>query len=176
MPRRDIDDPNATRATGRSAVTGKATTKAAKSGRVTIGKTAARGRSPTRARRGAATPVTITVSSAAEAGYSTGGTVARVIDALGNNVVADLLGVARSQPSRWRSGQERLSPESRKRISDLDHVLDRLLLELHPDQAGLWLTGPNAHLGGARPVDVLELRGAAAVLPAIDALAAGAFS
>lgn len=84
--------------------------------------------------------------------------------------------MARSQPSRWRSGQERLSPESRKRISDLDHVLDRLLLELHPEQAGVWLTGSNAHLGGARPVDVLELGGAAAVLPAIDALAAGAFA
>jgi uncharacterized protein (DUF2384 family) len=99
-----------------------------------------------------------------------------VVDALGNNVVADILGVARSQPSRWRSGQERLSPENRKRISDLDHVLDRLLLELYPDQAGLWLTGPNPHLAGARPLDVLELRGAAAVLPAIDALAAGAFA
>jgi uncharacterized protein (DUF2384 family) len=129
-----------------------------------------------RARRRAAAPATITVSSTAAAGYAADAPVARVVEALGNNVVADLLGVARSQPSRWRSGEERLSPESRKRVSDLDHVLDRLLLELHPDQAGLWLTGPNPHLGGARPVDVLELRGAAAVLPAIDALAAGAFA
>jgi uncharacterized protein (DUF2384 family) len=128
------------------------------------------------ARRGRAAPLTITVSAGAEAGYAAAGPVARVVDALGNNVVADLLGVARSQPSRWRSGRERLSPENRRRISDLDHVLDRLLLELHPDQAGLWLTGANPHLAGARPVDVLELRGAAAVLPAIDALAAGAFA
>lgn len=137
-------------------------------------KSAVRGRVATRRR--AAAPVNIKVSSAAEADYGSAGPVARVVDALGNNVVADLLGVSRSQPSRWRSGQERLSPENRKRISDLDHVLDRLLLELYPDQAGLWLTGPNPHLGGARPVDVLELRGAAAVLPAIDALVAGAFA
>jgi hypothetical protein len=124
----------------------------------------------------AAAPVHISVAASAEESYAADGPVARVIDALGNNVVADLLGVARSQPSRWRSWRERPSPESRKRISDLDHVLDRLLLELHPDQAGLWLTGANPHLGGARPIDVLKLRGAAAVLPAIDALAAGAFA
>lgn len=130
----------------------------------------------TRAPARAAAPAAIRVSPAAEASYTAAGPVSRVVDALGNNVVADLLGVARSQPSRWRSGQERLSPESRKRISDLDHILDRLLLELHPEQAGMWLTGPNPHLGGARPVDVLELRGASAVLPAIDALAAGAYA
>ncbi|MGH9072577.1 MAG: antitoxin Xre/MbcA/ParS toxin-binding domain-containing protein [Acidimicrobiales bacterium] len=147
----------------------------AQSGRSTKSKSTARVRSTTRRGRAVA-PVSIRVSSGAEAGYAADGPVSRVVEALGNNVVADLLGVNRSQPSRWRSGQERLSPESRKRISDLDHVLDRLLLELHPDQAGLWLIGPNPHLGGARPIDVLELRGAATVLPAIDALAAGAFA
>ena len=149
---------------GQQARSGKAVApRAATSGRFT-------GRDP------ATLPVTISISPLAEAGYSADGPVARIVDALGNNVAADILGVSRSQPSRWRSGKERLSPENRKRVSDLDHVLDRLLLELYPDQAGIWLTGPNPHLGGARPVDVLELRGAAAVLPAIDALAAGAFA
>lgn len=119
---------------------------------------------------------TVTVLPLAEERYSSDGPVTRVIDALGNNVVAGILGVSQSQPSRWRSGAERPSPDHRKRISDLDHVLDRLLLELHPEAAGLWLTGPNPHLGGARPLDLLELRGAAAVLPALDALAAGAFA
>lgn len=130
---------------------------------------------PTR-RRSRAVPSAITLSPAAQERYTADDAVARLIDALGNNTVADIVGVARSQPSRWRSGQERLSPESRRRVSDLDHVLDRLLLELHSEQAGIWLTGQNPHLGGARPIDVLELRGAAAVLPAIDALAAGAFA
>lgn len=161
MPGGSPHEASSARAAGRSAATGRTTTISAVSGRFTVNR-----------RRSA----TITVSSAATTGYSADGPVERVVAALGNNVVADLLGVSRSQPSRWRSGKERLSPESRKRISDLDHVLDRLLLELYPDQAGMWLTGPNPHLGGARPVDVLELRGAAAVLPAIDALAAGAFA
>lgn len=175
MSSRMTDEPGGT---GRSAVAGSKAQKPARSGKTTYPETrtsAMRGRY-SRARTRAAAPAAITVSSAAAAGYAVSGSVGRVVEALGNNVVADLLGVARSQPSRWRSGQERLSPESRRRISDLDHVLDRLLLELHPDQAGLWLTGPNPHLGGARPIDVLKLRGAAAVLPAIDALATGAFA
>lgn len=102
--------------------------------------------------------------------------VQRVVAALGNNAVAAILGVSPSQPSRWKSGKERISPENRKRISDLDHILDRLLLELHADQAGLWLTGPNPHLGGARPIDALEVCGPGAVINALDALAAGAFA
>lgn len=121
-------------------------------------------------------PATLKVAPGAAEHYPADAPVARVVQALGNNVVAELLGVSRSQPSRWRSGKERLSPENRRRVSDLDHVLDRLLAELHPEEAGLWLCGNNAHLGGARPIDVLTLRGAAPVLIAIDALAQGAFA
>lgn len=102
--------------------------------------------------------------------------VHRVIAVLGNNTAARVLGVSSSQPSRWRSGAEQVSAENRRKLSDLDYVLDRLLLELYPDDVALWLTSPNAHLGGARPADVLQLRGPAAVLPAIDALAVGAFA
>lgn len=102
--------------------------------------------------------------------------VERVIAVLGNNAVARVLSVSASQPSRWRSGREQVSPENRRKLADLDYVLDRLLLEIYPDQVPMWLTSPNAHLGGARPVDVLQLRGAASVLPAVDALAVGAFA
>ncbi|HEU0257329.1 MAG TPA: antitoxin Xre/MbcA/ParS toxin-binding domain-containing protein [Microbacteriaceae bacterium] len=131
------------------------------------------GRGGSRSRR---VPTTLTLARDAGALYDASGPVSRLIDTLGNNVVADLLGVSRSQPSRWRSGAERLSPQNRKRVSDLDYVLDRLLLELYPEEAGLWLTGSNPHLGGARPIDVLILQGVGAVLPAIDALATGAFA
>lgn len=103
-------------------------------------------------------------------------TVARLIGVLGNNALARILGVSNSQPTRWRQGKESISPSNRRRLSDLDHILDRLLLELWPDQAGDWLTSPNAHLGGAIPIDVLVLRGAGAVIDALDALATGAFA
>ena len=102
--------------------------------------------------------------------------VDRVVAALGSNTVAELLGVSRSQPSRWRSGAERMSPVNRARVVDLDHVLDRLLAELHPEEAGIWLSSPNAHLDGGRPIDVLLLRGPSRVLDAVDALAEGAFA
>ena len=101
--------------------------------------------------------------------------VERVVSALGSNAVAELLGVSRSQPSRWRSGKERISPRNRARLTDLDHVLNRLLQVLWPEEAGAWLTAPNPHLGG-RPVDVLAVRGAGPVIQAIDALAQGAYA
>jgi hypothetical protein len=118
----------------------------------------------------------IAVTDSAAESYSGRSAVQRVVGALGNNVTADLLGTSRSQPSRWKSGKEQPSADSRKRIADLDYILDRLLLELYPDQVGMWLTSANAHLGGARPIDVLKTRGAVGVIPAIDALAAGAFA
>jgi uncharacterized protein (DUF2384 family) len=116
------------------------------------------------------------VAAGASSAFPADVTVARLIDMLGNNGLARILGVSNSQPTRWRQGKESISPANRRRLSDLDHVLDRLLLELWPDQAGDWLTSPNAHLGGAIPIDVLVLRGAGAVLDAIDALAVGAFA
>lgn len=118
----------------------------------------------------------LSVSADAPSVFAPDATVERLVAVLGNNGLARLLGVSASQPTRWRSGKETISPANRRRLSDLDHVLDRLLLELWPDQAGEWLTNPNAHLGGAVPVDVLILRGAAPVLEAIDALASGAFA
>lgn len=102
--------------------------------------------------------------------------VERVVSVLGSNVVADLLGVARSQPGRWRKGAEQISPGNRRRLTDLDHVLNRLLQVLWPELAGEWLTAPNPHLSGARPIDVLILRGAGPVLHALDALDQGAYA
>lgn len=99
----------------------------------------------------------------------------RLIDQLGNNGLAGLLDVNPSQPSRWRSGEERLGAESRRRLLDLDYVIGRLLEILPPRQAEIWLTSFNSHLG-ARPVDVLHLRGAGPVIQAIDAEDQGAYA
>lgn len=101
--------------------------------------------------------------------------LARLIDGLGNNQLASLMGVSRSQPSRWRSGIEGMSPENLRRLIDLDYAFGRLEQLFSPRQAGIWLTSENAHLG-ARPIDVLRVRGVAPVIAAIDAEAEGAIA
>lgn len=97
----------------------------------------------------------------------------RLIEFLGNNRTADLLGVTRSQPSRWVHGLERIGPDNQRRVLDLEYAVSRLLLLFPPRQARIWLDSHNAVLG-ARPIDVLRIRGATAVIGAIDAEAQGA--
>jgi hypothetical protein len=99
----------------------------------------------------------------------------RLIDELGNNRVASLLSVSRSQPSRWRSGEEGMGVENQRKLIDLDYVFGRLEQLFPSRQAEIWLTSFNAHLG-ARPIDVLRLKGATPVIEAIDAEAQGAFA
>src|SRR5206468_97815 len=99
----------------------------------------------------------------------------RLIMDLGSNRVASLLGVSPSQPVRWRTGQERISAENQRSVLDLDYVMARLRQLFPPEQAEVWLTSHNSHLG-ARPIDVLQMRGAGPVVQAIDAEAEGAYS
>lgn len=99
----------------------------------------------------------------------------RLVVLIGNNQLASLMGVSRSQPSRWRSGAEGMSPENHRRMIDLDYVFGRLEQLFTPRQAEVWLTSENAHLG-ARPIDVLLIRGVAPVIAALDAEAEGAFA
>ena len=99
----------------------------------------------------------------------------RLVEAVGNNRVAQMLMVSRSQPSRWRTGEEGIGAENARRVVDLEYVMSRLA-QLYPEAvADTWLTSFNAHLG-ARPVDILRLRGAGPVVAAIDAEAEGAYA
>ena len=99
----------------------------------------------------------------------------RLVEAVGNNRVAQMLKVSRSQPSRWRTGEEGIGPENARRVVDLEYVMSRLA-QLYPEAvADMWLSSFNAHLG-ARPVDVLQLKGAGPVVAAIDAEAEGAYA
>jgi len=100
----------------------------------------------------------------------------RAVLAIGNNVVADLLGVNKSQPGRWLRGQERMSAVNAAAVVELDAFLGRVLQAFTPEQAVLWLTGSDHVLAGARPVDAFKVRGLAAVLPAIHAHEQGAFA
>jgi hypothetical protein len=98
-----------------------------------------------------------------------------LIDFIGSNRVASLLGVSQSQPSRWRNLKEGLSPASSSLVIDLDYVLTRFRQVYDsPDVFWIWLNSQNPYLG-TRPIDAVMLRGPQAVVPAIDALAEGAF-
>ena len=102
--------------------------------------------------------------------------LARVIEALGTNAAARLLGADRAQVSRWNSGTESIGSEMGRRIVDLHDVLTRILRVYGREAAAMWLVGSEPLLGGARPIDVLVLEGAAPVIRAIDGIAEGAYS
>lgn len=98
----------------------------------------------------------------------------QILDALGTNAAARLLGVDRAQVSRWKAGTEAISAEMAGRIINLHDVLTRILRVLDRETAALWLVGSEPLLGAARPIDVLALEGAAPVIRCIDGIAQGA--
>jgi uncharacterized protein (DUF2384 family) len=100
--------------------------------------------------------------------------LARVIEALGTNAAARLLGADRAQVSRWNAGLEPIGSEMGRRIVDLHDILTRILRVYGREAAAMWLVGSEPLLGGARPIDVLVLEGAAPVIRAIDGIAEGA--
>jgi uncharacterized protein (DUF2384 family) len=102
--------------------------------------------------------------------------LARIVDALGTNAAARLLGADRAQVSRWSSGTEGIGHEMGRRIVDLHDVLTRIMRVYGREPAALWLTGSEPLLGGARPIDVLAAEGAASVIRAIDGIAGGAYA
>lgn len=82
--------------------------------------------------------------------------LAALIETLGNNRVADILGVSASQPSRWHAGHDNPSEPYRTSIIELDHVLARLFTEMMPQAGLIWLESFNQAIN-TRPVDALKL-------------------
>ena len=100
-----------------------------------------------------------------------------LIEALGSaTAVAELLDVSRSQPGKWRSGAESPSPDASALLVDLDHVMARASLLWPAEVAKRWLVGSEPFLGGARPIDVLRLRGSREVIDALDSVTSGAYA
>jgi hypothetical protein len=94
----------------------------------------------------------------------------------GTRRAADLLDVAPSQPSRWMTGESVPGPAQARMLVDIDHVLAHaLLLWADASVARDWLTTPNAHLDGIRPVEWIRMHGTAEVVEALRAEAAGAY-
>ena len=102
--------------------------------------------------------------------------LARIVEALGTNAAARLLGADRAQVSRWGAGTELVGVEMGRRIVDLHDILTRILRVYHRDAAAMWLLGSEPLLGGARPIDVLALEGASPLVRAIDGIAQGAYA
>lgn len=93
-----------------------------------------------------------------------------LIESLGSAAeVARLLGVGRSQPTQWRNGKESPGPNTAQQLVDLDYVVAKAV-QIWPAKAALdWLNGANSYLDGARPIDVLKLRGTNEVVKALEA-------
>lgn len=90
--------------------------------------------------------------------------------------LASALDVSKSQPSRWRTGEEVPGPEAARRLLDLDHVFAYAMQAWDPSVVTDWLESPNGFLDGARPIDVLRQRGASEVVAAIRATISGAYA
>ena len=102
--------------------------------------------------------------------------LARIVAALGTNATARVLGVDRAQVSRWGGVSDSIGAEMGRRIVDLHDILTRILRVYNREAASLWLAGSEPLLGGARPIDVLVIEGAAPVIRAIDGIMQGVYA
>lgn len=100
-----------------------------------------------------------------------------LIDTVGGvTKLARTLGVAASQPSRWRSGEEVPSPEIASKLLDLDHVVALAVQAWDPAVVMDWMTTSNGFLDGAQPIKVLLQRGSPEVIDALKATISGAYA
>ena len=89
--------------------------------------------------------------------------------------IADLLGVNRSQVTRWLRGAG-IDPLNAERIDLLELVWASLLRQYEPAAARAWLFGLNPHLGDRRPIDLVRVGRAEELLRAIRAERAESFA
>jgi len=84
------------------------------------------------------------------------------------------VGVSKSQPTRWQSGEETPSPRSQAVLADLYNVITQFEMVWPSSMLRNWLDSPNAHLGDRSPLTVFQVEGGAPLLLALRAEAAGA--
>lgn len=89
--------------------------------------------------------------------------------------VARALDVDRSRVSRWLADEEP-DRENLLKLEAVEFVLSRLQLTYQRSTALKWLYGLNAHLGNARPIDLLARGRVSEVLRAIEADETGAYA
>ena len=89
--------------------------------------------------------------------------------------LADLLGVSRSQITRWLRGAG-IDPLNAEKVDLLELVWSNLLRLYEPDAARAWLFGVNPHLGDRRPIDAIRGGRTEELMRAIRAERAGSFA
>lgn len=90
--------------------------------------------------------------------------------------LAEVLGVSKSQPSRWKDGIELPGPEMASQIVDLAAVVRKALLLWDSSLIPGWLESPSVYLGGARPIELVALRRSSEVLDALDNQLSGGYA
>ena len=106
--------------------------------------------------------------------------VARKIEALRHDFrssaeLADLLGVNRSQVTRWLRGAG-IDPLNAEKVELLELVWSNLLRLYERDAALSWLFGLNPILGDRRPVDLIRMGRTEDLMRAIRAERADTFA
>ncbi|MDV8147829.1 hypothetical protein [Arthrobacter sp. B10-11] len=105
-------------------------------------------------------------------GYSPKAIAERLVNSLGADAAAPLLGISVELLERWASGQDAPDAGGRLELADLDALVGHLHSAFTPAQAMVWMCNPNVQLG-SRPIDVYRTQGSARVIGAIRAYVQG---
>ncbi len=89
--------------------------------------------------------------------------------------LADMLGVSRSQVTRWLRGAG-IDPLNAERVDVLDLVWSALLRVYEREAALSWLFGVNPRLGDRRPIDLVRAGRAEELMRVIRAERADSFA
>jgi uncharacterized protein (DUF2384 family) len=89
--------------------------------------------------------------------------------------LADMLGVNRSQVTRWLRGAG-IDPLNAEKVDLLELVWSNLLRVYERDAALAWLSGMNPLLGDRRPIDLIRAGRAEELMRAIRAERADTFA
>jgi len=89
--------------------------------------------------------------------------------------LADLLGVSRSQVTRWLRGAG-IDPLNAEKVDVLELVWSSLLRLYDREAALAWLVGLNPLLGDRRPIDLIRMGRAEELMRAIRAERADSFA
>jgi uncharacterized protein (DUF2384 family) len=107
------------------------------------------------------------------------GTLRKVVvlsrDFRSQRLLAELLGIAPAQITRWRRGQE-IDETDARRVDLLELVMSSLMRLYSSEVAELWLLGLNPHLADRRPIDLVRAGRAHELLDAIAQERAGSFA